>query len=87
MRLFDRLVQAGADAGQAHGLLVEALAPPAPLTRAEQAVQIAGELRCPDCQALSVAESQTAAAAAIPTLSVPERAGARGGTSERGATS
>lgn len=45
--------------------LVEALAPAAPLTPAEQAAQIAGELRCPDCQALSVAESQTAAAAAI----------------------
>jgi cytochrome c-type biogenesis protein CcmH len=34
-------------------------------TRAEQARQIAGELRCPDCQALSVAESQTASAAKI----------------------
>jgi cytochrome c-type biogenesis protein CcmH len=32
---------------------------------AEQAAQIAAELRCPDCQALSVAESQTAAAQAI----------------------
>ena len=45
--------------------VVEALGPTAPLTPAEQAAQIAGELRCPDCQALSVAESQTAAAAAI----------------------
>lgn len=44
---------------------VELLGPAAPLTQAEQAAQIAGELRCPDCQALSVAESQTAAAAAI----------------------
>ncbi len=46
-------------------VLVEALGPVAPLTQAEQAAQIAGELRCPDCQSLSVAESQTAAAAAI----------------------
>ncbi len=45
--------------------LVEALGPGPALTRAEQAAQIAGELRCPDCQSLSVAESQTAAAAAI----------------------
>lgn len=34
-------------------------------TVAEQARAIAAELRCPDCQALSVAESSTAAAAAI----------------------
>lgn len=46
-------------------VLVEALNPAAPLTQAEQAARIAAELRCPDCQALSVAESQTAAAAAI----------------------
>lgn len=46
-------------------VLVDALGPVAPLTQAEQAAQIAGELRCPDCQSLSVAESQTAAAAAI----------------------
>ena len=39
---------------------------PAPtLTVAEQARRIAGELRCPDCQALSVAESHTASADAI----------------------
>jgi cytochrome c-type biogenesis protein CcmH len=45
--------------------LVAALGP-APLpTQAEQAARIAAELRCPDCQALSVAESQTAAAGAI----------------------
>ena len=44
-------------------VLVDALGPAAPLTQAEQAAQIAGELRCPDCQSLS--ESQTAAAAAI----------------------
>ena len=46
-------------------ILVDLLGPAAPLTRTEQAAQIAAELRCPDCQALSVAESQTAAAAAI----------------------
>lgn len=36
-----------------------------PPSRAEQAGQLAAELRCPDCQALSVAESRTTAAAAI----------------------
>lgn len=46
-------------------VLLEVLRPAAALTPAEQAQQIAGELRCPDCQSLSVAESQTAAAAAI----------------------
>lgn len=48
------------------GLVVVELLRPAPaLTQVQQAQGIAGELRCPDCQALSVAESQTAAAAAI----------------------
>jgi len=46
-------------------VVVDALGPAAPLTPAEQAVQVAAELRCPDCQSLSVAESQTAAAGAI----------------------
>ena len=46
-------------------VLVELLRPAAEPTRAEQTRLIAAELRCPDCQALSVAESQTAAAAAI----------------------
>jgi cytochrome c-type biogenesis protein CcmH len=46
-------------------VLVDAVRPVAPLTQAEHARQLAAELRCPDCQALSVAESQTAAAAAI----------------------
>lgn len=46
-------------------VLVELLRPAAAPTQAEQAQQVAGDLRCPDCQALSVAESQTAAAAAI----------------------
>jgi cytochrome c-type biogenesis protein CcmH len=34
-------------------------------TRAEQAALLASELRCPDCQSLSVAESRTTAAQAI----------------------
>jgi cytochrome c-type biogenesis protein CcmH len=46
-------------------VLVEQLRPAGAPTQAQEAQQIAGELRCPDCQALSVAESQTAAAAAI----------------------
>jgi len=46
-------------------VLVELVRPAAAPTRTEQARQIAAELRCPDCQALSVAESETAAAAAI----------------------
>ncbi len=39
--------------------------PSAPIEPAEQAAQLAAELRCPDCQSLSVAESRTAAADAI----------------------
>jgi cytochrome c-type biogenesis protein CcmH len=39
--------------------------PSAPPSPAEQAAQLAAELRCPDCQALSVAESRTLAAEAI----------------------
>ena len=47
-------------------LLVMVLLQPAPtLTTDELAQRLAGELRCPDCQALSVAESHTAAADAI----------------------
>jgi cytochrome c-type biogenesis protein CcmH len=46
-------------------IVVEVLRPADAPTRAEQTRLIAAELRCPDCQALSVAESQTAAAAAI----------------------
>lgn len=45
--------------------LVAALQPSPTLTVDQQAVRLAGELRCPDCQALSVAESHTAAADAI----------------------
>jgi len=46
-------------------VVVELLRPAAAPTRPEQARQIAAELRCPDCQALSVAESETASAANI----------------------
>jgi cytochrome c-type biogenesis protein CcmH len=44
---------------------LQLLAPGDRPTAADQARAIAAELRCPDCQALSVAESRTAAAAAI----------------------
>ena len=44
---------------------VQLLRPVEPLTAAEQARELAAELRCPDCQSLSVAESHTAAANAI----------------------
>jgi cytochrome c-type biogenesis protein CcmH len=46
-------------------VVLELIRPATPPTQAEQARRIADELRCPDCQALSVAESETAAAAAI----------------------
>jgi cytochrome c-type biogenesis protein CcmH len=46
-------------------VVVILLVPPPVATQAEQAHRLAAELRCPDCQALSVAESQTAAADAI----------------------
>jgi cytochrome c-type biogenesis protein CcmH/NrfF len=44
---------------------LQLLRPEEPLTAAQQARLLASELRCPDCQALSVAESRTDAAAAI----------------------
>ena len=44
---------------------VQLLIPAEPSTAAERASLLASELRCPDCQALSVAESRTDAAAAI----------------------
>ena len=46
-------------------VVLELVRPATPPAQAEQARQIADELRCPDCQALSVAESETAAAAAM----------------------
>lgn len=45
--------------------MVWALRPSAPPTTTELAVQVASELRCPDCQGLSAADSPTAAAAEI----------------------
>ena len=39
--------------------------PRPPATQAEAAARLAAELRCPDCESLSVAESRTAAATAI----------------------
>jgi cytochrome c-type biogenesis protein CcmH len=58
-------------------VLVDAVRPAPPVTRAEQARQLAAELRCPDCQALSVAESQTATAAAIRRQIVEQLASGR----------
>ena len=46
-------------------IALEVLRPTPALSPAEQAQQIAALLRCPDCQALSVAESHTVAAGAI----------------------
>jgi cytochrome c-type biogenesis protein CcmH len=58
------LVAAAAAVALAAVLTVGALRP-ATANRAEQARAIAAELRCPDCQALSVADSPTQAAAEI----------------------
>jgi cytochrome c-type biogenesis protein CcmH len=58
-------------------VVVELVRPAAAPTRTEQARQIAAELRCPDCQALSVAESETAAAAAIRRQIVEQLAAGR----------
>lgn len=46
-------------------VLLEVMRPAPTLSPAELSQQIAAELRCPDCQSLSVAESHTAAAGAI----------------------
>jgi len=46
-------------------VLVALVSAPGPATQAERVERLAAELRCPDCQALSVAESRTRAAAAI----------------------
>ena len=58
-------------------VVLELMRPSAAPTRAEQARLIAAELRCPDCQALSVAESQTAGAAAIRRQIVEQLAAGR----------
>ena len=52
-------------AARAAAILVAVTRPVPPIERAAQARQLAAELRCPDCQSLSVAESRTAAADAI----------------------
>jgi len=44
---------------------VQLLRPAQPPTTDEEARQLAAEMRCPDCQSLSVADSHTAAANAI----------------------
>ncbi|HET8586481.1 MAG TPA: cytochrome c-type biogenesis protein CcmH [Candidatus Limnocylindria bacterium] len=48
-------------------LAVTLLRPQVAPTRAEAATQLAGQLRCPDCAGLSVAESSSASASAIRT--------------------
>ena len=59
----------GATALAALGLMIIVawLRPSGPMSHAQQAAQLEAQLRCPDCQGLSVAESQTTAAAAIRT--------------------
>jgi cytochrome c-type biogenesis protein CcmH/NrfF len=63
---------------------LQLLRQPEPLTAAQQAGQLASELRCPDCQALSVAESRTAAAAAIRDEIAAQLAGGRSASEIRG---
>lgn len=46
-------------------VVIDLLRPSPALTPARQAAQLESELRCPDCQGLSVAESHTTSAAAI----------------------
>jgi cytochrome c-type biogenesis protein CcmH/NrfF len=56
-------------------IAVTQLSVPAPSTDAERVEALAAQLRCPDCQALSVAESRTRAADAI-RADIAERVGA-----------
>ena len=54
-------------------VVVQLLQPAQSLTPVEQARQLAGELRCPDCQSLSVAESRTAAVSSNETTPTMRR--------------
>ncbi len=49
----------------AAAVVVDLMRPAPALTRAQEAQQLESELRCPDCQGLSVAESHTTSATAI----------------------
>ncbi len=49
----------------AAAVVVDLLRPAPELTAGQQAARLESELRCPDCQGLSVAESHTTSAAAI----------------------
>jgi cytochrome c-type biogenesis protein CcmH len=60
-----RIVALGAAVALGALAVVVAVRPGAPPTLAERADALAAELRCPDCQGLSVADSPTAAAAEI----------------------
>jgi cytochrome c-type biogenesis protein CcmH len=48
-------------------VVVDLLRPAPPLSLSQQAAQLEGALRCPDCQGLSIAESHTTSASAIRT--------------------
>jgi cytochrome c-type biogenesis protein CcmH len=65
MRRWLPLLVAAGVAAIAAVVLLLVTQPPVPVARADQARALAAELRCPDCESLSVAESRTAAAAAI----------------------
>jgi len=65
MRRMPLLVVALAVLAIAVGLGMSLLPAAEPTSASEQAAALAAELRCPDCQGLSVAESHTAAAQAI----------------------
>jgi cytochrome c-type biogenesis protein CcmH len=77
MRAWTWPFAAGAVLAVAALLAVSSLAPSTPPTPAAQAATLAGELRCPDCQGLSVAESRTAAAQAIRAQIVEQLADGR----------
>lgn len=60
-------VVAGASVLVAIGLVAAVAITASPATSADRVERIAGVLRCPDCEALSVAESRTSAAGSIRT--------------------